>query len=172
MLTSRRFRGRVVPPPSLRKRNTSSSTPRVRSPVSCSLLFSSQWGHCCCCCGHACLRLPALLHVNLSHVNLWHQYAGSCRNTETTIATILTTKAKGNGRAAAVPRCYSHVSKTIVLSWHLCPNRWSACPVSRRHLPRVRATEPEAMLRKALRLCHSLHQRSMQQQHSARPNHS
>ena len=50
--------------------------------------------------------------------------------------------------AAAMPRCYSHVSKTMVLSVHLCPNRWSACPVSRRHFPRVRATEPEAMMGK------------------------
>lgn len=36
---------------------------------------------------------------------------------------------------------HSHVSMMIVLSWHWCPKRWRACPVSRRHLPRVRDTE-------------------------------
>lgn len=30
----------------------------------------------------------------------------------------------------------------MVLSWQWCPNRWSACPVSLRHLPSVRDTEP------------------------------
>lgn len=29
-----------------------------------------------------------------------------------------------------------------MLSWQWCPNRWSACPVSLRHLPSVRDTEP------------------------------
>lgn len=132
--------------PRLRNRNTSSSTyERVWSPAL--LVTMGRPLHCyyrvscCCCCGLLLwTRIPRMVKA-----------AGTLRRRRLGNRSERQWHHRG-GTAAAVPRRYSHVSMTMVLSVHLCPNRWSACPVSRRHLPRLRATEPEAMMIKTLYL--------------------
>lgn len=151
----------------LRNRKTSSSTQRVWSPALLVTIHPWDTAAVADCCGHACTMHTIAAAGTYSSML---KAAGTLSRRHFGNQSERQRHHRGRPDAAAVPRCYSHVSKTMVLSVHLCPNRWSACPVSRRHLPRVRATEPEAMMRKTCyRSLVSLHQRSMQQQHSARP---